>query len=251
MLVAFAVGSLWKSEGGKLVTEGDGFANNLTQYDDFKSGPLFDTDDLEPFGFTLDSFDGDVRADRARSRAPRAPSARHITTSSAPTASSTSSAIEVNTPLDIAGNKVYLLSHGYSPVVTVKDGRGKVVYNGAVPFLPQDAKNLTSTGVVKVPGAQTKDGKRDQLGFQGFFVPTFGGTRHRLDVLAVPRAGLPGAVADRLPRRPGHGLRPAAERLPARHQRQEEPMQAVSRDAAQTGARRLKQAADAAPATDP
>ena len=38
MLVAFAVGQLWKSEGGKLIVEGDGFSNTLTQYDDFKSG---------------------------------------------------------------------------------------------------------------------------------------------------------------------------------------------------------------------
>lgn len=57
MLVAFAVGGLWKSEGNKLVTEGDGFANSLTQYDEFKSGPFYDTDNLEPFGFTLNKFE--------------------------------------------------------------------------------------------------------------------------------------------------------------------------------------------------
>ncbi len=58
MLVAFAWGQLLKSEGGKLIVEGDGFSNTLTQYDDFKSGSLFGTDALEPFGFTLDSFTG-------------------------------------------------------------------------------------------------------------------------------------------------------------------------------------------------
>ncbi|MEV7382598.1 cytochrome c biogenesis protein ResB [Streptomyces lydicus] len=174
MLVAFAVGSLWKSEGGKLITEGDGFANSLTQYDDFKSGAFFDTDTMEPFGFTLDKFVATYERTGPQKGTPRIFRADVRYFSGADGKEHTTS-IEVNSPLDIAGNRVYLLSHGYSPQVTVKDGRGKVVYKGAVPFLPQDSKNFTSTGVVKVPGARTKDGKRNQLGFQGFFVPTFGG----------------------------------------------------------------------------
>ncbi|AJT66179.1 hypothetical protein T261_4536 [Streptomyces lydicus] len=174
MLVAFAVGSLWKSEGGKLITEGDGFANSLVQYDDFTSGPFFNTDTMEPFGFTLKKFEATYERTGPQKGTPRVFRA-HITYFNGADGKEHKTAIEVNTPLDIAGNKVYLLSHGYSPVVTVRDGRGKVVYHGAVPFLPQDPKNFTSTGVVKVPGAQTKDGKRNQLGFNGLFVPTFGG----------------------------------------------------------------------------
>ncbi|MFE0376487.1 cytochrome c biogenesis protein ResB [Streptomyces inhibens] len=174
MLVAFAVGSLWKSEGGKLITEGDGFANSLTQYDDFKSGAFFDTDTMEPFGFTLNKFVATYERSGPQKGTPRVFRA-DVTYFSGADGKEHKTPIEVNTPLDIAGSKVYLLSHGYAPEVTVKDGRGKVVYKGAVPFLPQDPKNFTSTGVVKVPGAQTKDGKRNQLGFQGFFVPTFGG----------------------------------------------------------------------------
>ncbi|WP_030803948.1 cytochrome c biogenesis protein ResB [Streptomyces sp. NRRL S-337] len=174
MLVAFAVGSLWKSEGGKLITEGDGFANSLTQYDDFKSGAFFDTDTMEPFGFTLDKFDATYERTGPQKGTPRIFRA-HIRYFSGADGKEHKTTIEVNTPLDIAGSKVYLLSHGYAPDVTVKDGRGKTVYNGAVPFLPQDPKNFTSTGVVKVPGARTKDDRPNQLGFQGFFVPTFGG----------------------------------------------------------------------------
>ncbi|MGW8553459.1 cytochrome c biogenesis protein ResB [Streptomyces tubercidicus] len=174
MLVAFAVGSLWKSEGNKLVTEGEGFANSLTQYDEFKSGPFYDTDDLEPFGFTLNKFEATYERTGPEKGTPRVFRA-HIRYFSGADGKEHKTAIEVNTPLDIAGSKVYLLNHGYAPEVTVKDGRGKVVYQGAVPFLPIDPKNYTSSGVVKVPGAKTKDGKRNQLGFQGLFVPTFGG----------------------------------------------------------------------------
>ncbi|WP_327156180.1 cytochrome c biogenesis protein ResB [Streptomyces tubercidicus] len=174
MLVAFAVGGLWKSEGNKLVTEGDGFANSLTQYDEFKSGPFYDTDNLEPFGFTLNKFEATYERSGPEKGTPRVFRA-HITYFSGADGKEHKTAIEVNTPLDIAGSKIYLLNHGYAPEVTVKDGRGKVVYQGAVPFLPIDPKNYTSSGVVKVPGAKTKDGKRNQLGFQGLFVPTFGG----------------------------------------------------------------------------
>ncbi|TSB29345.1 cytochrome c biogenesis protein ResB [Streptomyces benahoarensis] len=174
MLVAFGVGSLWKSEGGKLVTEGDGFANNLTQYDDFTSGPFYDPDAMEPFGFTLDSFDATYERTGPERGTPRTFRA-NVTYYTGADGTEHRTKIEVNEPLDIAGSRVYLLSHGYAPQVKVKDGRGKVVYDGAVPFLTQDPKNFTSTGVVKVPSAQTKDGKRNQLGFQGFFVPTFGG----------------------------------------------------------------------------
>ena len=83
-------------------------------------------------------------------------------------------AIEVNHPLEIGGSKVYLIGNGYAPVVTVKDGKGKIAYRGPVAFLPQDT-NLTSTGVVKVTDYRDARAARDQLGFQGFFVPTFGG----------------------------------------------------------------------------
>ncbi|QHC20347.1 cytochrome c biogenesis protein ResB [Streptomyces sp. GS7] len=174
MLVAFAVGSLWKSEGGKLITEGDGFSNSLTQYDDFKSGPFFDTETMAPFGFTMNSFDATYERTGPQRGTPRTFRA-NISYFTGADGTEHKRALEVNTPLDVEGYKVYLLSHGYSPVVTVKDGRGKVVYHGAVPFLPQDPKNFTSSGVVKVPGAETKDGKRNQLGFQALFVPTFGG----------------------------------------------------------------------------
>ena len=177
MLVAFAAGQLFKSEGGKLIVEGDGFSNTLTQYDDFKSGSLFDTDDLAPFSFTLDNFDGDVRARAARSSGtPRDLPRPTSPTPRARTARSKKTVIEVNKPLDIDGTKVYLLAHGYAPVVTVKDGKGKVVYKGA--GAPAAASTTTSPRPARsrcTDGYRDKNGKKDQLGFQAFFVPTFGG----------------------------------------------------------------------------
>ncbi|ORT59813.1 cytochrome c biogenesis protein ResB [Streptomyces sp. CB03238] len=173
MLVAFAVGQLFKSEGGKLIVEGDGFSNTLTQYDDFTSGSLFSTDELAPFTFTLNQFTGTYETSGPQRGTPRTFEA-DVTYSKAGSEKKRS-VIRVNEPLEVDGSKVYLISHGYAPVVTVKDGKGKVVFHGAVPLLPIDS-NVTSTGVIKVmDGYRDKNGKKDQLGFPAFFVPTYAG----------------------------------------------------------------------------
>jgi cytochrome c biogenesis protein len=62
--------------------------------------------------------------------------------------------------------EIYLQANGYSPVVTVRDSKGDVAFQGPVPFLPQDL-NLRSIGAIKVPDADP------QIGFIGSFVPTY------------------------------------------------------------------------------
>ncbi|MGW9453011.1 cytochrome c biogenesis protein ResB [Streptomyces sp. NPDC055632] len=172
MLVAFGWGVLFKSEGGKLIIEGDGFSNTLTQYDDFKSGSWFGTDELVPFSFKLDSFTGTYEEGGPQRGTPRTFEAA-VTYSEG--GADRKRIIRVNEPLKVGDSKVYLIAHGYAPVVTVKDGRGRTVFHGAVPLLPID-NNITSTGAIKVmDGYRDKDGKKQQLGFQAFFVPTFAG----------------------------------------------------------------------------
>ncbi|WP_434594585.1 cytochrome c biogenesis protein ResB [Streptomyces sp. A5-4] len=175
MLVSFATGQLFKSEGGKLVVQGGGFANTLTQYDDFKSGTLFDKDhDLAPFSFQLDKFVGTYERSGPQRGTPRVYEA-HVTYAKGSDGAEKKAVIEVNSPLTVDGSKVHLIGHGYAPVVTVRDSKGKKVFSGAVPMLPMDS-NVTSSGAVKVmDGYRDKNGKKDQLGFQAFFVPTFAG----------------------------------------------------------------------------
>ncbi|WP_433546266.1 cytochrome c biogenesis protein ResB [Streptomyces sp. CA-294286] len=175
LLLAFATGQLFKSEGGKLITEGSGFSNTLTQYDDFRSGSLFDRDhDLEPFSFHLDDFVGTYERSGPQRGTPRVFEA-HITYSEGADGTPKKGVIEVNTPLTVGGSKVHLIGHGYAPVVTVRDPRGKVVFQGPAPLLPTDA-NVTSTGAIKVmDGYRDKAGQKTQLGFTAVFVPTFGG----------------------------------------------------------------------------
>ncbi|GAA0433750.1 cytochrome c biogenesis protein ResB [Streptomyces luteireticuli] len=171
MLVAFASAQLWKYEGGKLVVEGDGFSNTLTQYDDFKSGSFFASDDLPPFGFTLNGFSGSYERTGPQKGSPRDYRA-HVTYWNGSDGEKHDTTIKVNEPLEIGGSKVYLQGHGYAPKVTVRDGKGNIAYQGAVASLPLD-NNVTETTVLKVPDYLDKDGKPNQLGFNGFFVPTF------------------------------------------------------------------------------
>ncbi|MGW4162202.1 cytochrome c biogenesis protein ResB [Streptomyces sp. NPDC004788] len=173
MLVAFAWGQLMKSEGGKLIVEGDGFSNTLTQYDDFKSGSQFSVEDLPPFSFKLDEFTGTYEKNGPQRGTPRTFEA--AVTYSEGGGPDKKSVIRVNEPLEVGGAKVYLISHGYAPVVTVRDGRGKVVMHEPVPMLPFD-NNVTSSGAIKVmDGYRDKNGKKEQLGFSALFVPTFAG----------------------------------------------------------------------------
>ncbi|MBW5481251.1 cytochrome c biogenesis protein ResB [Streptomyces bambusae] len=174
ILVAFAVGKLYKYEGGKLVLRGKGFSNTLTQYDDFKPGSLFDSDDLPPFSFTLDRFDASFETHGPQRGTPRTFKA-YVTYSKGADGTPTPAEIEVNEPLEVDGSKVFLLGHGYAPVISVTDPTGKVIFKDAVPMLPQDA-NLTSSGAVKVTdGYVDPNGVKEQLGFSAWFVPTFAG----------------------------------------------------------------------------
>ncbi|MGV9250455.1 cytochrome c biogenesis protein ResB [Streptomyces sp. NPDC003697] len=174
MLVAFAWGQLYKTEGNKLVVEGDGFSNTLISYDDFKSGNLFDADQLVPFSFDLRKFTATYERSGPNKGSARTFQA-DLTYSEGAYGKEKKATVKVNEPLEIGDAKVYLVSHGYAPTVTVRDGRGKVVLHQAVPLLPLDA-NETSQGAIKVfDGYRNARGEEEQLGFAAFFVPTFAG----------------------------------------------------------------------------
>ncbi|MEU1619026.1 cytochrome c biogenesis protein ResB [Streptomyces sp. NPDC005722] len=171
LLISFAVGGLFKAEGGKLIVEGDGFNNTLTQYDDFKPGTFYNADDLDTFGFKLDGFNASYARSGPQKGTPRTFRA-NIQYWTSPGGARTKTAIEVNEPLEVGSSKVYLIGHGYAPVVTVKDGQGNVVFQGPVPFLPQDG-NQTSVGVIKAMDVRDHADNKTQYGFQGLFTPTF------------------------------------------------------------------------------
>ena len=164
VLVSIAVGGLFGWKGNVIVREGSGFSNTLTQYDAWGGGRFVNAQDLPPFSFHLDKFTADFERGEAQRGAPRAFEAT-VSYRTDPSAPLEHTLVEVNEPLVINGAKVFLVGHGYAPVIKVTDKTGAVVFNDAVPFLPQDG-NFTSTGVVKIPDSTP------ELGIQGLFLPT-------------------------------------------------------------------------------
>jgi cytochrome c biogenesis protein len=167
VLAGFAIGGLFGYKGGVILLVGDqyGFSNNLTQYDDFDPGSLFGADRMEPFSFEIDDFDVDWVPD-----GPRAGMARgfvsHLRYREEPGAPEQDYDLKVNHPLTIGDTDVFLIGHGYAPVITVRDSSGEEVKSGPVVFLPLD-QSFRSIGVVKAPAAEPT-----QIGLEGEFYPT-------------------------------------------------------------------------------
>ncbi|MFJ6212436.1 cytochrome c biogenesis protein ResB [Streptomyces sp. NPDC092296] len=181
LLIAMAWGSVGGGQGGKLVLEGQGFSNTMTQYDDFRGSAFYGPDDLAPFRFVLDGFTATYQTTGDQLGTPRDFTAHIHYAAGSESTELRAGTIQVNKPLEVAGSKVYLVGHGYSPIVTVKNAKGEVVFHGPTPFLPQDS-NLTSVGAIKVGDYGEKDGQKVQLGFSGIFSPT-------APVTASPRTG--------------------------------------------------------------
>ncbi len=167
VLVGFAVGNLFGFKGGVIVVNGQGFSNNLSQYDDFAPGAVFGPDDLKPFSFTIDDFKVEFLRSGQQAGMPT-DFAADLTYTEAPGQPEKKYKLAVNHPLMLDGGAVFLVGHGYAPQVTVRDGEGNVAYKGPAVFLPQDG-SFESFGVIKVPDAMPK-----QLGFEGLFLPTYG-----------------------------------------------------------------------------
>jgi cytochrome c biogenesis protein len=172
MLVGVALGAGFGWHGGRLLLPGadNAFCNSLQQYDQYSLGSWVSAGDLPPFCVTLDDFhahyldNGQPLAyygDVSYQATPNGPTSRYK--------------LQVNDPLRVDGASVYLVGHGYAPVIRYTDryGRSQTV---VAPFLPQDS-NLTSDGVAVFPDANVdpKTGVRDpslQVAFQGVFYPT-------------------------------------------------------------------------------
>lgn len=164
LLVAVAIGALWGWRGQAIVVEGEGFSNTVTQYDTFQAGRAVDPAGMAPFQLTLDDFRAEFAPSGPQQGSPTSFEA-DVTYVTEPGAPEESAQIRVNAPLGIDNAKVFLVGHGYAPVVEVKNADGEVVYDAATVFLPIDP-GLTSRGVVKLPDT------RPQLGLLGIFLPT-------------------------------------------------------------------------------
>jgi len=179
VLVGFAVGGLFGYKGGVILVVGNGFANNLTQYDDFAPGSMFDAGRMEPFAFDITDFDATWLTE-----GPSAGQARgfvsHLEYSTEPGEEPQDYDLRVNHPLTIGGTDIFLIGHGYAPVITIRDGNGDVAHTGPTVFLPT-GPTFESFGVVKAPNAAPT-----QIGLEGTFYPSFAMGRDAEGRLSMP-----------------------------------------------------------------
>ncbi len=166
VLVGFAMGGLFGYKGGVILVVGNGFTNALTQYDDFDPGSLFDATTWSRSRFKVDEFDVDWIDSGPRQGMARGFSA-HLTYREDPDAPEQTYDLRVNHPLKIGGTEVFLIGHGYAPIITVRDGNGDVAYSGPTVFLP-GGPGFRSFGVVKA-----SDAKPTPIGLEGMFFPTY------------------------------------------------------------------------------
>jgi cytochrome c biogenesis protein len=159
ILIGVSFGSLFGMNGYAIVNVGERFINVPTTYDTLSFGKLKSDNSLQPFQIKVDKF---LAKYDPKTSAPLDYTAWVTVTDEGKTSKQT---IKVNKPLTFGNARVYLQANGYSPVVTVRDEFKNVVFQGPVPFLPQDG-NLRSIGAIKVPDAQPS------IGFVASFVPT-------------------------------------------------------------------------------
>jgi len=166
LLFSVALGGIFGYKANRLLIVGQGFANTPTDLDVFRPGRLVGPGSLQPFSINLQNFHAQYVASGPEIDQPLSYNAglNYQTRPGAPVRHYT---LRVNHPLVVDGASVYLIGHGYAPVVKVTDGTGTVRWDGPVPFIPVDQSTMTSEGVIKVP-----DAKPAQLGFAGVFLPS-------------------------------------------------------------------------------
>ncbi len=177
LLVAVAVGKLFGYEGNVIVIadSGPGFCSaSPAAFDSFRAGNTVDGTSLNPICIRVNdfaahylpsgqatSFAADIDYQAGHDLA--ANSWRHYL-------------LEVNHPLRVGGDRVYLQGHGYAPsfTVTFPDGQTRT---STVQWRPDNPQTLLSSGVVRIdPPAgsyrSAAERRQHEIAIQGLLAPT-------------------------------------------------------------------------------
>lgn len=187
MIVAFAAGRMVFYEGQVImVTESESqyavpveqprqFCNTSpANFDVFRAGPLFDGTGLHPFCIESKNFRAEYlntgQANGFWSDVAYTPDV------AAPREQWQDFTLQVNHPLRVDGNRVYLQGHGFAPQVTITWPNGES-RTQMVQFRPTDVQNFLSAGVMRFdPPAgmypDLTDRREHQIAIEGNFAPT-------------------------------------------------------------------------------
>jgi cytochrome c biogenesis protein len=180
LLVAVAVGKLFGYEGNVIVIAdgGPGFCSaSPAAFDSFRAGNTVDGTSLHPMCIRVDDFQAHyLPSGQATSFA------ANIDYQDYPAAHDLAAntwrhyLLEVNHPLRVGGDRVYLQGHGYAPTFTVTfpDGQTRT---STVQWRPDNPQTLLSSGVARIDppaGSYPNAGERrqHQIAIQGLLAPT-------------------------------------------------------------------------------
>ena len=177
LLVAVAAGKLFGYEGNVIVIAdgGPGFCSaSPAAFDSFRAGNTVDGTSLHPICLKVNDFEAIyLPTGQATSFA------ANIDYQAGPDLATNTwrpYRLQVNHPLRVGGDRVYLQGHGYAPTFTVTfpDGQTRT---STVQWRPDDPLTLLSSGVIRVdpPGGTYPDAderREHQIAVQGLFAPT-------------------------------------------------------------------------------
>lgn len=177
LLVAVAAGKLFGYEGNVVVIAdgGPGFCSaSPAAFDSFRAGNTVDGTSLHPMCLRVNDFQAKyLPSGQATSFSADIDyqSGRDLTSGNW-----RPYRLEVNHPLRVAGDRVYLQGHGYAPTFTVvfPDGQTRT---STVQWRPDNARTLLSSGVARIdPPAgsypDAADRRRHQIAITGLLAPT-------------------------------------------------------------------------------
>ncbi|OMC37653.1 cytochrome C biogenesis protein ResB [Mycobacterium sp. GA-1841] len=177
LLAAVACGKLFGYEGNVIVIAdgGPGFCTaSPAAFDSFRAGNTVDGTSLNPMCLRVNDFDAHyLPTGQALSFA------AHIDYQVGDALAANTwqpYRLEVNHPLRIGGDRVYLQGHGYAPTFTVTfpDGQQRTQ---TIQWRPEEQMTLLSSGVMRIdPPAGTypdaDERRKHQIAIQGLFAPT-------------------------------------------------------------------------------
>jgi cytochrome c biogenesis protein len=167
-LLLIAIGRFYSYQGSSIVVQGSTFCNNVTSYDSWKPGRLAADGKISPapICLNLNKFTAGYQPSGEPSEFKADIS--YYTVKNAVDGPTKQDIIQVNHPLRIEGDRVYLIGHGFAPEITVRmpDGTTRTDVQA---FVPSDPTTLLSEGAFKETG---KPNANNDIGIAGIFAPT-------------------------------------------------------------------------------
>jgi cytochrome c biogenesis protein len=163
LLAAVAIGKLFGYEGNVIVLAngGPGFCTaSPAAFDSFRAGNNVDGTSLYPMCIRVNDFEADYLPTGQATAF--SSNIDYQAGNDLDTGTWRSYRLEVNHPLRVGGDRVYLQGHGYAPTFTVTFPNGEQ-RTQTVQFLPNDLQSLLSSGALRIDppaGLYTADQRR-------------------------------------------------------------------------------------------